>query len=268
MNIFDFTDYREFLRELSSQEGLPRGFQASLARAAGCQASYFSQILKEKVHLTEDQALGIAEHLSFSVAETDFFLLLIRLAKAGTPKLKNYLKQTLEKAKRQQTDLSARVGAQKIVHTDQQLGQYFASWIPSAVHLLTSSKEFQKIDKIAQRLSLPEGKIKETLQLLQEMALVEKQGDQYSYKGGTMHISKDSPWQSAMQTTRRHLALRSIAVNTEDSLHFSSIFTISPAEQEEIKKLLGSYVQKSHKLIQNSGTENLCCMCLDFFTVI
>jgi uncharacterized protein (TIGR02147 family) len=267
MNIFDYTVYREFLQALSRAKG-QRGLQASLARAAGCQASYFSQVLNGRTHLTEDQALGIATHLEFSNVETEYLLLLLRHEKAGTQKLKEYLKNSIERVRKAQTDLSQRVKAEQIQIAEEELGKYLSSWIYAAVHMLTSSMDYQTPEKISARLALPLPKVKEALNFLKKLNFVDFSESRWKYKGGNMHVAKDSPWQASLQTQHRQLALRSISVNPEEAMHYSSVFTISAKEKEEIKKLIGQFIQSSHSLIGKSGTEDLTCLCIDLFTVI
>ncbi len=100
------------------------------------------------------------------------------------------------------------------------------------------------------------------------MGFVEKRGDKWSYKGGAIHIPKESPWQTSLQLNRRQLAIRSIAAEPEDAVHFSSVFTIDIKDAEDLQKLIGNFVEKSHKIIHKSGTEELFCMCVDFFVVV
>lgn len=266
MNVYEYKDYRDFLSKLI-KESPQRGFQASLAKAAGCQASHLSQVLKQKVHLTEDQAIGIADYIELSAMETEYFILLIRLAKAATIRLQRFLEKLIEESQGEQLALSQRVDAKSIVSSSAEVGMYTSSWIPSAVHLLTSSPSHQTVEKIASRLNLSTIKVKETLLLLVKMGFVENQNDQWKYSNGAIHLPKNSPWNSSFQNSRRHLAIKSISENKQDSFHFSSVFTIDESDRDELKKLLGSYIEKSHKIISNSGTADLCCMCLDFFSI-
>lgn len=268
MELYAYNDYRQFLADLCSDEKAPRGFQARLAKSAGCQASYFSQILKAKVHLTEDQALGVTQALSLTNLETEYFLLLLRMAKAATPRLRTYLEKSLQSARAKRLDISQSVDADRIVYNEEELGRYLSSWIPTAIHLLTSSEDYRTPQKMATRLQIPLKTVKETLDLLLKMKLVRVQGDEFFYNQGTMHVPKDSPWQSAMQTSRRQLALKSIAINPEEATHFSSVFTISKKDAEKIQLLINELIQKSHKAIVASGSDELYSLCIDFFEVV
>lgn len=266
-NLFEYTSYRLFFKDLCSSSEVKRGFQSQLARAANCQAAYFSQVLKQKVHLTEDQILLIAEYLEFSDPETNFLHLLLRLEKAATEKLRKYLKLEISRAKGSENNLSRRVPADQVLHSEIDLIQYFSSWIPSAVHLLTSSKEFRTPEKIANRLNIPIKDTKEILNFLLKVNWVQKKDQEYIYVGGNIHVAKDSPLQSTMQVTRRHLALNSIALNSCHSMHYSSMFTIDSQSYEQLQNLVGKFVQQTSKVIQAGGTQELYCICVDLFSV-
>jgi uncharacterized protein (TIGR02147 family) len=268
MNAFQFKDYRSYFNALSSSDTAPRGFRAALAREAGCQASYLSQVLKNRAHLTEDQLLGIAVHLRLSSAEIDHLLLLLRYEKAGTKKLKEHLARALQISQEAHKSLKTRVPAESFADEQNILGTYFSSWIPSAVHILTSSIEFQTPGAIAKRLGLPLRKVQETLEFLEGVSFVERSGSRWSFKRNSFHVPKESALQPAVQATRRELAARSMALNPVGAIHFSSLFTIDEADMKAIQDLLRDLVEKSHRLIQDSGTENLACLCLDLFEVV
>lgn len=268
MNPFEHISYREYLKLTCRNPENERGLQAKVAKAAGCQASYLSQVLQENAHLTEDQALGICDYLELSERETNYFLLLLRFEKASTTKLKKYLENQIQYYQKENEHIGQKVPAEKTLLKDEDIGRYFSSWIPSAVHLLTSSPDFGTAKSISQRLNLPLKNIEESLNYLHKLGYIEKKDGRWIYKGGSIHIPKDSHWQPAVQESRRQLAMRSIAVNPEEVIHFSSIFTIDQKDVEEIKRLIKPFLDKSHQVIQKSGSEELYCMCLDLFVVI
>ncbi len=266
-SLFDHNQYRVYLMDLCSSHEAKRGFQSQLARAAGCQAAYFSQVLKQRVHLTEDQIFSVSQELELSAAETKFLNLIFRYEKAGTEKLRRYLENEIFRAKEDQNKISSRVPADKIIHSAEDLGWYFSSWIPSAVHVITSSEKNQTVDKIGQRLHLPKEEIKKALGLLVKMGWVKKIEQEYHYASGNIHIAKDSPLHSSMQTARRQLALNSIALNPIEAIHFSSVFTLDQESFENLRKLTTAYIQKSAKTINDGGTDELYTLCLDLFKV-
>ncbi len=53
MSVFSFRSYKEFLKSVTIIHKNERGFQAKLAKACGCQASYLSQVLNGKAEFID-----------------------------------------------------------------------------------------------------------------------------------------------------------------------------------------------------------------------
>jgi uncharacterized protein (TIGR02147 family) len=268
MNLFDQNAYRPYLLALCERPD-SRGLRKQLSTAAGCQFSYFSQALHGRVHLTEEHLAGIATFLRLKDQETEYLLLLLRSEKAGTPTLRATLEKQKAKLLTSQKSLKNRMSTGQPRLTEADLGIYFTTWVPSAVHLLTTDAAFRTADKIAERLKLPLSKITETLRFLERLGLVSsgKKGWAYTHNS-SFFVPKDSPWQSTLQATRRELAARSITLNPRDSVHFSLMFTISPQDLRKLERMAADFVEKAQERVHASGTECLAAICLDVFEVI
>lgn len=268
MDIIQYTNYRHYLNALCSQKDKPRGYRAFLAKQAGCQASYFSQVLQLKAHLTEDQLHGVLSSLNLLKTEMDYLILLLRFEKASTPKLRHYLSQAIDDKLRDIKSLKNQVEANEIINNNELAGIYFSSWLHGAIHLLTSDEKHQTVKEISQRLNLKEEKVLSSLHFLQSVGLIESIQNKWIYRRGSFHIPKDSLIHPLVELCRREMASRSIALNPEDSMHFSSVFTIDQAEYEQIQDILRKAISKSHTLIKKSGTSKLVGFCLDFFEIV
>lgn len=266
MGLFEHSTYRDYLLELCEHPEA-RGLRKQLSAAAGCQPSYLSQALHGRVHLTEEHLAGIAGFLKLKAEEAEYLLLLLRIERAGTRALKDMLEAQKARLLAKQKSLKNRVGAGAAPMSDADLGLYFSTWIPSAVHLLTSDPAFGSAEKIAGRLRLPTGKITETLRFLEKLGLITHTKKGWAFARSGFHLPKDSPWQSAFQASRRELAARSIAINPRGATHFSTMFTISPADLRKLEQLAADFVEKAHQRIHASGTESLAAICLDVFEV-
>lgn len=267
MSPFAFSAYRAYLLALCEQPDA-RGLRSQLSAAAGCQASYLSQALHGRVHLTEEHLAGIAGFLRLKADEAEFLLLLLRSEKAGTPALRALLETQKAKLLARQKNLKHRVGSGPVPMSDADIGLYFSTWIPSAVHLLTSDPAFGAVEKIAERLRLPASKVSETLRFLEKLGLVSHGKKGWAFARGSFHLPKDSPWQSAFQASRRELAARSIALNPRGATHFSTLFTISPEDLKKLEQLTADFVASAHERIHASGTESLAAICIDLFEVV
>ncbi len=265
---FEFDSYRSYLNAVCEEEGAPRGYRATLAREAGCQASYFSQVLKGRVHLNEDQLLGLANYLMLTASDIEFVLLLLRHERAATAKLREYLYQLMMSARDGRRKHKFNIDNKGNIRDSEIQAVYISSWIYCAVHLLTSSPNFQTVETLAERLSIPDEKIREILKFLERSGLVEKKSNRWSYKHGIAQLTSDSPLQPLLQASRREIVSRSLQMKTPGALHFSSMFGCDEAGLKEIQDLFVKLIEKSHKIIEKAEFKTLSCMCIDFFEVV
>ncbi|MFX6794117.1 hypothetical protein ABTH15_20060, partial [Acinetobacter baumannii] len=76
-------DYKQFLLLQVAAHAGEYGYKSKLAVAAGCQKSFFSQVLNAHVHRTPEHALGLARFWKLNRLERDYFLELVNHARAG-----------------------------------------------------------------------------------------------------------------------------------------------------------------------------------------
>src|SRR4051794_16485735 len=101
MSIFEFLDYRRFLRR--HIDHLPkkgRGEVSRIAQAAGVHPSLLSQVLTGDKNLSLEQAQIIAEYLDLTHQETEYFLLMVQHQRAGTAKLRTYFAAKMDQVKK------------------------------------------------------------------------------------------------------------------------------------------------------------------------
>jgi uncharacterized protein (TIGR02147 family) len=268
MSPFDHSTYRAYLNAVCDQAGA-RGLRTQLSAAAGCQPSYLSQALRGRVHLTEDHLAGIASFLRLRADETEFLLLLLREERAGTPALRRVLADQKARLQAKRKVLKHRVGdAGPAPLSEADTGAYFTSWVPTAVHLLTSDPAFGTAEAIAERLELPLPRVTETIRFLERVGLVVQGKQGWRYAQGSFHLPRNSPWRPALHASRRELAARSVSSGAKDAVHFTSLFTISRADLRKLEQMAADFVQKAQEKIHASGTEELAGICLDVFAVV
>src|SRR4051794_14378193 len=127
-SVFEFRDYRAFLKHwLKAQKEL-RGHQAKLAHAAGISSTLMSLILKEDKHLTLEQASELCDLFTFNDAETDYFLTIVALGRAGSSKLKTKLMHKIGALQKQSQKLSHRI-EKDIELSDEVKAIFYSSWL-------------------------------------------------------------------------------------------------------------------------------------------
>lgn len=265
-SVFEYRNYKTYLEAVLKSESSQRGIQSAMARYLGCQAAYLYQVLKGKAELTEDQAFKTTLFLKFNEEEREYFFCLVRYAKASSLELRRFLEKEVERKIQNHKDLKNRVDAPRPHEDNEFWDYYFSSIIPSSVHMLTSSKKYQNIKNLAQKLFLSEEEILFHLHRLHERKLVHFDGKIWTYANSSIHFPKDSKFNHQMQKSRRIQCLSVLNQSLQDeNVHFSSLFTLDGESLEKLRSLIGDFVQNAHGIIHQGGMDEMYILNLDLF---
>jgi uncharacterized protein (TIGR02147 family) len=267
--VFEFKNYKDFLLYLVSHASAPRGMRASFAKVMGCQAAYLSQVLNGKAELTEDHSYKLVKHLGLGRHESRYFMTLVRLSRASTPELRDFLVDEAEQLAAEAAETHNKVGSKRIEADDNFANRYFVTWIPSTIHIATSSAHYRSVEDLSQRLRLKPTVVAQELAWLEQENLIEKDTHQrWRFRGESIHLPKNSPLNVTHQLARRSQAARSIEMQDTQQLHFSSLFTLDRRTFLEIKELMTKAIENSHQLIHQGGTEEIYALCVDLFEIV
>lgn len=264
MEVFNFKDYKELLREVARLNQANRGFLTRLASSAGCQPSFLSQVLHSHANCTPDHAAGIAHGLGFNEAETEYFMELVHFERAGSPILKKLCAGKIEKMRAAHSDLSVRLSAPAGLAPDVQSVLYSA-WHWLAIYVLISVPEFKTPQAIAKRLALSLGLVQSTLRALESFKLIEKKEGNWLLTERNIHLARDSHLTSANHLNWRFRSIAKIQEQDESAFHYTAVQTLSRSDFEKLKAILLSFIQETREIIRKSPEEEIYCMAFDFF---
>jgi plasmid maintenance system antidote protein VapI len=77
---------------------IPRGVRSKLAQSLQCQTSHISQVLSGRSEFTLEQAEQVSTYIGHSKEETEYFLLLVQVARSGTRALQKIYSDQIQKA--------------------------------------------------------------------------------------------------------------------------------------------------------------------------
>lgn len=259
--VFEFTNYKEFLKDRIFHSGT-RGIVAQAAQAAGCQRSYLSQVLNTHVQLTPDHALGLANFFELNIDATDYFLLLVDLERAATISLRNRISTKLDKLKNDNRSVTNRIKKAAVTAHGQAPDFYYSSWHYAAIHVGTSSPNLRTPQALSKAISLPIQEVEAALDLLFKSKLVSKTNNAYQYAGGNVHLPDSSPWTRVNHLNWRNRSLFNLE---KQSVHYTSVFSLSEEDYARISELLLEAIERSRKVIGKSPSDILSCCCVDLF---
>lgn len=266
-SIFTYSNYRKYLGNLIEERKLRGKTKAELSRILGCQAAYLSQVLSERVDLTEEHLHRLGEYLEFNEVESEYLILLLRLSRAGNSSLKSYLERQMKKLRESAQELEPRLSGKKNINSGELTAYYASSWLPSVVHVATSCENLNTARAIGERFSLPENEVLSHLERLEKFGLVQFTDGRWNFAGGSIHFSKNSPIETQLQTARRLMTLGRLTLRKDSDVHYSVIFGSDAKTALEIRKHFLTAIEQVHKIVEPTPSEDIFAICLDVFRV-
>lgn len=264
--VFSQANYIDILNNWLGSQPISHGIKSKMALFMGCQNSHLSRVLKDEINLTPDQAFLAGEFMKLNPRESDYFLTLVELARAGDPKYRQALEIKAAKLRVDSEDFGKRVQSKKLNNPINEM-RYYSRWQYSALHVLTMKSGGVSMADCCHMINLTHEQAREDLDALVEMGLVVKSENTFTSTNKFIHLSKESPMNSIQHKNWRENASRSSQRQKSDGLHFTMVQTISEKDFLKIKELLFSTIDQYRKIADPSKEEKLICLCLDFFNV-
>lgn len=266
-NIFDFEDYRVFLRTyLASEANQAAGARKKLLVDTGISTSLLTQILSEAKQLSSEQAYEVALHLNFSEKETDFFLNLVEIGRAGSVKLKERLRGKMALMRADSLKASSRVS--KIVTLlDEEKALYYSSWIYSGIRNLIPTGQGKTIKDIASKLNLPENVVEKATQTLLDFGLLEKNEDgNFRYLPGFTHLDSNNPLVFRHHQNWRQKAIQQMDNYKEHQMHYTCPMALPLDVVIALRAKLLKEIQDLLKTVDTTKSPNVSyCLNIDLF---
>lgn len=264
--IFTFESYKEAMVYYLAEEAA----WGSMTRASeyiGCQVSYLTRVIKDKPQLTPDHAFRLADFLKFTPEEKKYFLILVDFERATDSEFKLHLKKELNELKLKNESIAERT-QRKNLTLEIFKANYFSNWVYTALHFMVSCPSFQKIEAIAARLNLKKSIIKKYLNELEDQGLVELiKDDQWNFKSGNFHLEKNSPLVVLHHQNWRTRAIVDAQDFSNDSIHFTSICTLSETDAQRLKEMMLDFISQANRVVMPSENEECIAICCDLFKI-
>lgn len=267
MSIFNFKDYRPFLKDYIKK--LPqngRGQVNKIADFIGVNSTLVSQVLGGYKDFTIEQAHVLSEYLGLSEIETDYFLLLVQLERAGTKKLKDHFRKKINEVAEASLNLKNRVAVDRKL-SDHERAVFYSSWLYSAVRLFCSLGDGKTIDEICDRFLLERSRGVEILQFLTETNLCVHEGAVYKLNAQKTHLEQGSPFLARHYSNWRVKAIQRSENLEKKELMFTAPFSVSKADFELLREDFLEAIQKLYKRVGDTDPEEVACVNVDLFWV-
>lgn len=265
MSIFDFEDYKEFYNKwVENQPKQGHGEYRRLAGALSVSSTLVSQVFKGDKHLSLEMAVDMAEYLNLSEEETDYFILLVDFAKAGSFKLRTRFAKQVQRRRAHYHKLENRVD-KKVELTDEVKAIFYSSWIYSGVRLLTDISEFQDVQAIAEKLNLPRNQVQKVLDFLLSHGLVKHESGRYGMGPARVYLGSSNHLVARHHQNWRLQGFNKMIQSGDENFFYTAPMVLSKEAIVKIRQELPSFVERIVKIVQASPSEEARCLNIDWF---
>jgi uncharacterized protein (TIGR02147 family) len=267
--IFELKSYREVLTHQLNKEGTRRGYRSLLARAAGCQPAYLSQVLAGSVQLTPEQASGLCDLWQFLEFESDYFLTLVHLGRSGQQGLTQRLERKLQRLKEEHAEQrTVSLLAENQKYDREKALLYYLDWVPSAVHLCLMIPGFNHPSAIARRLKIDDGIALLTLQALEALGIVHRDESRWILTSKTLHAADESLFAPHHHRNWREKAIEYFRYGRmSKNLHYTSVYCLDRVAFLKIRQELSGLIETSRRMALPAAEETLTCLNIDWFEI-
>jgi uncharacterized protein (TIGR02147 family) len=264
--VYDYGDYKDYLRAALPISGEGRGSRNRLAETLNCQKGFVSQVLGGLVHFSLEHAVKISHFLEHDPGEEEFFLLLVHLGRSGSRDLSEFYRKKMDEILERRKQVKERIKAGSgLSESDQIL--YYSSWHYTAIHMCLMVPHLRTRKAMSEYLGLSGEAVSRVLNFFLSRGLAEQKGSEFGAGPTRIHLPADSPLISKHHANWRMQAVNSLDHQKPTDLHYSLIMSLSEEAAEKIRNILLDSVQEIEPVLKAARDETVYALNMDLFNV-
>jgi uncharacterized protein (TIGR02147 family) len=263
-SLFSMNDYRDFVRAWVQSRG--RGEYRRIAESLNMHTTLVSQVFKGHKSLTEEQASKLCSYMTLNAMETDYFLKLVQIERAGSERLRETFKRHLQQLRKQANEIRHRVPESKEL-SEQDRAIFYSSWQHSLVRLCTSIDGLQTAEKISHRLEISLPRVQQILDFLTSRGLCDYKNGQYVRTTHNTHVEAHSPLSIRHHQNWRSKSLDLLDHTAADDLIFTAPVSLSRRDFMKVRSILLTAISELSKVVEDSPSEELAFVGIDWIGI-
>jgi uncharacterized protein (TIGR02147 family) len=267
MNIFDYDDYKSFVRDhIASLPSKGRGEVKRLAEAVRVSSSTLSLVFSGPRDLSPEQGLELGLALGLKESKLEYFVLLVERCHAGSEKLKQHRQARVQKLRRAKANLKTSLDVSRELSREE-VSQFYSTWYFAALMVQLSIPGRHTIASLSQSVGLSKRTTEMALDFLLSTGLCRNEKHGLVIGASKLHLDSNDPMIYRHHQNWRQIALdrfsRSAFLAPEE-LAVSIPFATSKANLEKLRLSIQTQVREWIKVIDSGKEEIGAILNLDF----
>ena len=269
MSVFAFESVRSAIDERLSdlKKQAIRITLAQLATTCGMQASYVTNVLKNRAQFNSDQLYRVAETLKFRPEEIDFLLMLLEYERTSYGPRKTRLEARLKEVRVMQLNAQTYITTPVNELQPQDLERYYLDPLVQLIHVYLGSVDGKtSSQELATRFGISRSHASEVLTFLKESGFIEILSDSIRVIKRGRHLERGSALRKPHHALMRIKSIEQMQRLPPDSAYsFSATIATAPEIGLQIRAGFLKYLKKVEKLVRENETGPLLQMNFDLF---
>jgi uncharacterized protein (TIGR02147 family) len=263
--IWNHRDYRSYLNAwIKAQPRSGYGQSNQMALHLNTSRTLISQVLRGVRDLTMEQGYELAIFLELSGAETEYFMSLLNVARAGTASLRTYFNDGARKLRDKSQRIAERVGSPAVDEKVQR--EFYSDYKYTAVRMATEHPALNDANTIANALGIDLPKTREIVDFLLANNLIVKKNDQLTIGPAATHIGNDNPLVVNHHRNWRLRSMDTMSGRNSEHLFFTAPMAISKDDEAWLKQKLLTLIEELTKRAKDTKAESLTTLNIDLFS--
>ncbi len=267
MKVFEFSNYKDFVQEKLKHSVLKgHGQLTRIAEHLNVHTSMVSQVFNGSKHLTFEQACGICEYFGFTELESDYFIALVQLDRAGNQTAKSKCMRDLSRLKGLSESLNNRLSKDAIL-SEETNAIFYSQWFYTAAKLVSSLPGLNTPEAISKKLGISLILTNRILEFLISVGLCKEVDGKIAPGLANTHLSADSPLVGRHHQNWRIKGFEKMGVLQPNELFLTMPATLTRADAILLRAKIIEFIEEFVKVIDSSKSEVLFCFNMDWFEI-
>lgn len=263
MNIFEFSDYKQYLLAILGNKGARTGSKSKIAKAIGCQPSFVSHVLNGPVNFSLEQVERLGRYLNLEGDALYYFILLAQKQRAGTYTLEEFYEEKISEVRNRNLVIEKRLKHGQLRKS--LMPKYYQNWTIAAVHMAVDLEDLSDGESIAKYLGVSIKVVRKALEFLEQNGLIVKSGKSYKAGPTHIHLGANSSFVTNHHQNWRTRAQSALAEVKPKDLHYSGVYTIARKDIDKVRETLILALESISKCVKDSKSQEVFALNFDWF---
>lgn len=264
MKIYEFSNYKAFIEAyLRALPKKGRGEMSRIAEALDIHTTMVTHVLKGDLHFTLEHALKLAEHWGLSVQETEYFVALVHLERAGDKRAKAFCQKRVDELRDRALNLSFRMEAKNEL-SEADRARFYSSWIYTYLRLLSATDSYSTAESMAEVSGLPLSVVRGAVEFLLSCGLCLEEKGRLKFGPAKTYIEASSPLVATHHLNWRRKTTERFDQLRQEDLVFTYPVVMAEKDFLVVREKLVQFIEEFRKTVGPSPSEELYCFNLEW----